>query len=99
MAPVFCCSSVQPYRRTILDHEYKFGAFKTWLATPHNATKEAPTLAAYLLKNKATHILQIACQNHFGPLESNRKFTKGHEVFHEVTEKHLVEANRQKLNT
>jgi hypothetical protein len=98
MDPIFCCSSVQPYRHTTLDHEHKFRAFKTWVAAPHNATKEAPTPEANLLENKATYILQVVRQINFGPLESKRYFARGDEVFHEVTEKDLVDANYQKLN-
>ncbi|KAJ6151672.1 hypothetical protein N7470_006800 [Penicillium chermesinum] len=93
MSSMFCCSSIVPYRGSLLMHESKFQRFMTWA----QRSKSSPV---------ANSALQLVQQINYGPVESKRYFipstndsTDGNCGFLEVTEQDLIIGNFQKLNT
>ncbi|KAK8142118.1 hypothetical protein G3M48_009322 [Beauveria asiatica] len=96
--PLFCCSSIRPYRPQHLAHESKFTSFVTWASFP---TESRIDYAANLRVIHAPFAIQLVRQVNYGPLESKRYFiphadTK--DIFDEVVEDDLIRANFQKLN-
>lgn len=100
---IFCCSDIQPYRPQHLDHEQKFHAILAWARFPK--TSAASGDANVIAETNPLYAAQIVRQVNYGPLESKRYFIavggKGdeEEPFKEVTERDLVEANYEKLNS
>jgi hypothetical protein len=100
MAPIFCCTQINPFKPTRTDHEAKFETLLTW-AQGADTTPEADTDIIELLENPSAFVLQIVRQVNYGPLEFKRYFTasKDGSGFVELTEKALIDANFQKLNS
>lgn len=105
MDSIFCCSSILPYRPKALDHEQKFEAFMHWDSALRSSLLNTVKSSANLsLGSSLSYVVQVVCQVNYGPLESKRYFSKategdGKEDFCEVTEKDLIDANYQKLNS
>ncbi|KUJ21224.1 uncharacterized protein LY89DRAFT_550680, partial [Mollisia scopiformis] len=102
MEPIFCCSSIRPYRPQKLSHEAKFTAFMeqaTALATIVPTTFDAVAL----LNKETSYVVQVVRQVNYGAVEWKKHFayTKvdGGSNFQEVSEKDLIDANYQKLNS
>lgn len=96
--PLFCCSSIRPYRPQHLAHESKFTSFVTWASFP---TESRIDYAANLRVIHAPFAIQLVRQVNYGPLESKRYFiphTDTEDIFNEVVEDDLIQANFQKLN-
>ncbi|WOO81552.1 uncharacterized protein LOC62_03G005073 [Vanrija pseudolonga] len=94
MAPLFCCTSITPYRPKTLTHERLFKEFMSWASpNPDIDLDTSPAL------DSAPFAVQLARQVNYGPLESRRYFTPGDAGFVEVGEKALVDANFKKLNS
>lgn len=97
--PIFCCSSIRPYRPQYLSHENKFTSFVAWASFP---TKSCIAGVTDLRSISVPFAMQLVRQVNFGPLESKRYFVphEGTEnVFDELGEDDLVQANFQKVNT
>jgi hypothetical protein len=92
MSSIFCCANTQPYKNRTLSHEFKFRSFKAWASYP----KESNITEDLLSATDATFAVQVVKQTNFGPLDSKRYFvTIGDDVFVEVTEQWLIDANFQ----
>ena len=80
-----------------------FTTFMEWASFPK--TCEVPSGASgtvNLADTKPDYVIQLVRQVNYGPLESRRYFARvssGAEKFVEVTEKDLIQANFQKLNS
>ncbi|KAF2681904.1 hypothetical protein K458DRAFT_406114 [Lentithecium fluviatile CBS 122367] len=94
MSSIFCCSSVQPYKNKRLTEEAKFRPFLTWAEFPKESTVETPGPDI----STSIFVIQFVKQVNFGPLEGKRYFVFKDDVFVEVTEQWLIDANFQKLN-
>ena len=96
---IFCCTAINPYRPQHLSHERKFTSFVTWAAFPRESrVGNFPSLDSV----NVPFAIQLVQQVNFGPLESKRYFVPhegASDVFEEVGEDDLVQANFQKLNT
>ncbi|KAF2132982.1 hypothetical protein P153DRAFT_393922 [Dothidotthia symphoricarpi CBS 119687] len=97
MSSIYCCSDIRGYRNATLSHESKFSAFTAWSNFPKESS--VTTFDVVLSDNQATFAIQVVKQVNFGPLESKRYFVRDGEIFVEVKEKWLIDANFQKLNT
>ncbi|KAJ5224940.1 hypothetical protein N7468_006165 [Penicillium chermesinum] len=106
MSSMFCCSSIVPYRGSLLMHESKFQRFMTWA----QRSKSSPVANSASYFQTPAHIpefaVQLVQQINYGPVESKRYFipstndsTDGNCGFLEVTEQDLIIGNFQKLNT
>jgi hypothetical protein len=94
MSSIFCCSNIQPFKNRTLTHEPKFRTFMSWATYPTASTiTDTPDASDVAL------VIQIVKQVNYGPLESKRYFVQRDEQFVEVTEKWLIDANFEKLNT
>ncbi|EPE36671.1 hypothetical protein GLAREA_08834 [Glarea lozoyensis ATCC 20868] len=100
MAPIFCCTQISPFRPTRTDHDAKFQTLLTW-AKEADTTTEPDADVLDLLENQSAFVIQIVRQVNYGPLEFKRYFTpsKDGSGFVELTEKALIDANFQKLNS
>jgi hypothetical protein len=105
MEPIYCCSEVAPFRPKRLDHEAKFTAFSDWAWSSKTETADTPSDAIKTAWDLSTsYVIQLVKQVNFGPLESKRyflviAFPTSPYSFVEVTEKDLIDANYQKLNS
>jgi len=103
MASLFCCSSIKPYRPQTLSHEQKFRGFIDWAEFPRTSSVEARSDGMDVMsQDQPPYAVQLVQQINFGPLESKRYFivVEGKdELFLEITEKELIEANFKKLNS
>jgi hypothetical protein len=104
MASIFCCSQVKPYHPQHLDHEQKFRDVMDWASFPKTSSRENNTSDAKTISEmNPSYAMQIVRQVNYGPLESKRYFIavreKADEPFLEVTERDLIEANYEKLNS
>ncbi|KAI1767154.1 hypothetical protein GGR53DRAFT_527361 [Hypoxylon sp. FL1150] len=108
MSPLFCCGSIQPFKPGYLSHETKFSTFMGWAGFPKESSLAAASdednrngrTALTVLEPK--YVVQLVRQVNYGPLESTRYFALvdgQDEAFIEVTERDLIEANFQKLNS
>lgn len=96
MSSIFCCGAIRPYRPQHLSHESKFTSFEAWAAFPRESR------VGNVNGVDAPFAIQLVRQVNFGPLESKRYFIPREgerDVFQEVGEDDLVQANFQKLNT
>jgi hypothetical protein len=100
MAPIFCCSNIRPFKPTRTDHDAKFEALLAW-AKGADTTPEPGTDITKILEDASSFAIQIVRQVDYGPLEFKRYFTEGVEdnAFVEPTEKTLIDANFEKLNS
>ncbi|KAK3705619.1 hypothetical protein LTR37_013227 [Vermiconidia calcicola] len=100
MSSIFCCDSIKPYKPRYLDHEPKFEEFMAWAT---KTTEDNNTIkTANLSDVDPTYAVQLVRQVNFGFLESKRYFIPSKdedEVFSEITEADLIQANFQKLNS
>ncbi|KAI0521405.1 hypothetical protein F5B22DRAFT_596742 [Xylaria bambusicola] len=96
MPSILCCSSIKPYRPTLVDHEPKFTQFMRW-------AKSDPVVSAdeSSLLSSAAYAIQLVRQVNYGPQESIRYFVpaSGSSDFLEVTENELIPENFEKLNS
>ncbi len=104
MDSLFCCSSIEPFRPRIIDNEGKFKNFTNWArACGTILVPTIPNSSDYLSVNSGScFVVQLVRQVNYGPLESKRFFAKtiGTDAqFSEVTEKDLIAANYQKVNS
>lgn len=87
----------------ILNHEPKFQAFMEWAAFPGSSSVEDRNGDEDVFSlNEPLYAVQLVLQANYGALESKRYFivVKGKdEPFLEVSERELIEANFQKLNS
>jgi hypothetical protein len=100
MSSIFYCSNVQGYKNRAVSHEDKFRPFMFWAAYPKDSTMSSDDDA--LDTDSVTFAIQVVKQVNYGPLESKRYFVKagdGDVEFFEVTERWLIDANFEKLNT
>jgi hypothetical protein len=80
-------------------HESKFTTFLRWAEYPRSSEiNTAPSL------DSAPYAIQFVRQVNYGPLESKRYFVVNEggsegDAFVEVSERWLIDANFQKLNT
>ncbi|KAF4627762.1 hypothetical protein G7Y89_g10397 [Cudoniella acicularis] len=102
MAPIFCCSSgPQPYRPQILMHEQKFKDFINWMPKVDETSTAEKVIPS---DDTSAYAIQVVRQVNFGAQESVRYFIStegdsGEVSFFEITEKDLIEANYEKLNS
>jgi hypothetical protein len=94
MSSIFCCSNTQPFKNRTLTHEQKFRAFMSWAKYPTESS-----ITDELEASRVTHAIQLVKQVNYGPLESKRYFVQCDEEWIEVSEKWLIDANFEKLNT
>lgn len=95
MSHVFCCFKVTPYKSHILAHEPKFREYLSWGHYP----KESSVDERGVQPLDDTYVVQVVRQVNYGPLESKRYFLEtGSDMFVEVDEKWLIDANFAKLN-
>ncbi|KAG4442608.1 hypothetical protein IFR05_001938 [Cadophora sp. M221] len=103
MSNIFCCSSIKPYRPRQLDHESKFSAFMKWTSSQSSTASIGASEHQSPSLEKSTYVVQVVRQINFGALEGKRYFELGDsgvaEGFVEVTERQLIDANFQKLNS
>jgi hypothetical protein len=84
----------------MIDHEQKFRTFKTWAATTGSTSTNSIPSDTSILGNSSSYVVQIVRQVNYGPLESKRYFAHdGSEAYLEVSEKDLIDANYQKVNS
>jgi hypothetical protein len=96
MSSIFCCSDIRPYKNRNLSHEQKFDTFMSWGAFP----RESNITGADISPQENTYVVQVVRQVNFGPLEAKRYFVKSSSgEWGEVSEKWLIDANFQKLNS
>ncbi|KAE8452041.1 hypothetical protein EG329_002206 [Mollisiaceae sp. DMI_Dod_QoI] len=103
MDSVFCCSSIQPYRPQILSHEAKFRAFLNQATASASIATES-SADTTLLDDGTSYVIQVVCQINYGAIEWKKYFAHRTSLaspatFQEVTEKDLIQANFQKLNS
>lgn len=101
MSSLFCCGSIKPYKSTYLTHQSKFTAFMEWASFPRECEVPDGDSGTVNMAD-AEYVIQLVRQVNYGPLESRRYFalvSSGDEKFIEVTEKDLIQANFQKLNS
>lgn len=97
-SPIFCCSAIMQYRPQHLSHESKFTSFVSWATFPKESGIGNVTS---LVSVNAPFAIQFVQQVNYGPLECKRYFIPhgGPEnIFDEVGEDALIQANFQKLN-
>lgn len=99
MPSIFCCSNIAPYKNAVLSHEPKFTSFLRWAGYPRESEIDDINMAS-----DPSFAIQLVSQVNYGPLESKRYFAVNdagddEKAFVEITEKWLVDANFQKLNT
>jgi hypothetical protein len=100
MDTVFCCSSIQPFKPRIIDHQQKFRTFKAWAETAGNTSTSSVSSNTSTLSNGSPYVVQVVRQVNYGPIESKRYFAHGgNDTYLEVTEKDMIDANYQKLNS
>lgn len=103
MSSIFCCPSISPYRPQSTDHESKFISFKNWASFPKTSSIETRDDSTNPLSEQTgtTYVIQVVRQVNFGPLESRRYFASasGDELFVEVSERDLIAANYEKVNS
>ena len=97
MDPLFCCTQLQPFKPKPIDHDPKFTSFLTWAKSTTTSSSTSNSLPDFNLPS--TFVIQLVKQVNYGPLESKRYFITLPSGFQEVTEKQLIDANFQKLNT
>lgn len=96
---IFCCSGIVPYRPQYLSHESKFNSFIAWAAFPRESNTGS---VKDLDMNTVSFAVQLVRQVNFGRLESKRYFAPvqaTENVFAEMQEEDLIQANFEKLNT
>jgi len=76
----------------------------SWASSQQDTSSVSITPASSSALDAASHpqfVVQVVRQVNYGPLESKRYFAKANsdESFIEVTERDLIEANYQKLNS
>ena len=98
MSDLFCCSSINPYRLRILDHEAKFRAFKVWADLQTTSRISTDDCSAV---DSASYAVQLVRQINYGAQESIRYFVLAGEDsdFMETTEGSLLKSNFNKLNS
>lgn len=107
MSPIFCYSSIAPYREARLTHEGKFLRFMAWAR--HSESSSPVTGSDSYFRNPNNNIpefaVQFVQQVNYGPVEAKRYFIPdtslaagGPSEFLEVTEQDLIIGNFQKLN-
>ncbi|KAK0388375.1 hypothetical protein NLU13_4620 [Sarocladium strictum] len=99
-SPLFCCSSIQPYRPQRLSHDAKFTSFILWASFPREAQPEKRKDGTAL--SGKDYAIQLVRQVNFGPLETIRYFVPTGEdagAFVEISGQDLIQANFQKVNT
>ena len=100
MDPIFCCSSIQPFKPRKIDHEQKFRTFKAWAETAGGTSTNSVVSDTSILSNGSPYVVQVVRQVNYGPIESKRYFAhNGSGAYLEVTEKDMIDANYQKLNS
>ena len=102
MNPLFCCSSISPYRPQRLLHESKFTDFMSWSRGIDSAAAVADDSPDTM--DNTTYVIQLVQQVNYGPLESKKYFARTTATqqdaakFLEVSENDLIAANFKKLN-
>jgi hypothetical protein len=103
MTSLFCCSNIEPFRPQSLSHEPKFQVFMKWAAFPGASSLEDRVGDEDVFSlNEPLYAVQLVRQVNYGPLESKRYFIvvkENDEPFLEVSERELIKANFQKLNS
>jgi hypothetical protein len=99
MDTVFCCSSIQPFKPRIIDHEQKFRTFKAWAERAGSTSANSVNSDISILSNGSPYVVQVVRQVNYGPIESKRYFAHGSDTYLEVTEKDMIDANYEKLNS
>jgi hypothetical protein len=103
MSSLFCCESIKPYRPQYLLHQQKFSSFIDWASYPRDASLCGGEVGmASFAELDPPFAVQLVRQVNYGPLESKRYFIpakNGENVFVEVVEDDLIQANFQKLNS
>jgi hypothetical protein len=101
MAPTFCCSQLRPFKPTRTDHEAKFEALLAWGKGADTDLQSDDDDITKLLGSSPSFVVQIVRQVNYGPLEFKRCFTEGvgENAYVELTEKALITANFEKLNS
>ena len=102
MDVLFCCESITPYKPKRLDHESKFTTFLSWArATNVEQADDKVLMGDDPSLEHAPYVIQLVRQVNYGALEWKRYFTPvgSEDVFIEISEKKLIDANFKKLNT
>ena len=98
MENLFCCTNLQPFRPTKVDHELKFTSFMRWGKKYQNGTTLSSTSSA----ESFTYAIQLVKQVNYGPLESKRYFVPATGILQdyvEIKEKDLIDADFEKVNS
>jgi len=100
MAPIFCCTQIIPFKPARTDHDAKFTTLLSW-AKGADTVPDVDDNIMNLLEDNTSFVIQVVRQVNYGPLEFKRYFIKAEagDEFLEITEKALIDANFEKLNS